>query len=486
MESFRSLKKHNKILPVILSGGSGTRLWPLSRESYPKQYISLNENSKYTQFQSTLNRINSLENKDDPLIICNEEHRFIAAEQCRLINIKSKSIILEPVGKNTAPAITLAAIKASEKGNDPILLVLSSDHEIKDESKFLKAIQIGLDYANKNRLVTFGVVPNNPETGFGYIKSKEPLNEKNIASEIDSFIEKPNKEKAKELISDDRYTWNCGIFMFKASIILEQIKKYQPKLIDICRNSIINSSLDFEFQRIDKDLFLQCPNISIDNAVMEKTEIGTVIQLNTYWSDLGSWKSIWETSQKDSNENVINGDIILKDSRSCYVKSENRLVVGTGLKDLIVIDTSDALLISSKKNLNKIKEIVKNLKDCKRDEAVIHKKVHRPWGSYISIKESEKWKVKIIEVMPGRTLSLQMHKYRAEHWIVVSGVAEVEIDDKKFILNENQSTFIPLGSKHRLSNPGETSLKLIEVQSGTYLGEDDIIRFQDFYGRVKD
>ena len=485
MEFYKRLQNQTKILPIILSGGSGTRLWPLSRESFPKQYISLTQNTLYSQFQSTLKRINKLENKDDPLIICNEEHRFIVAEQCRLINIKTKSIILEPFGKNTAPAITLAAIKAVDKGDDPILLVLSSDHDIKDENKFLKAIKIGLDYANKNRLVTFGVVPNTPETGFGYIKSKEPLNEKNVASNIDKFIEKPNKEIAKKLILDNRYTWNSGIFMFKASQILKQIQEFHPELLEICRNSFIKSSLDLDFQRIDKDSFLKCPNISIDNAVMEKTKVGTVIQLNTNWSDLGSWKAIWDSSKKDNKNNVIEGDVILKDSKSCYLRSENRLVVGIGLNDLILIETGDAVLISNKNNLDDIKEVVKNLKDFNREEATIHKKVHRPWGSYTSIQESEKWKVKIIEVTPRSKLSLQMHKHRAEHWVVVTGIAEVEIDDNKFTLNENQSTFIPLGSKHRLSNPTDSSLILIEVQSGTYLGEDDIIRFQDFYGRVK-
>ena len=471
-------------MPIILAGGSGTRLWPLSRETFPKQYLNLSQDSVDSQFQTTIKRIKKLDNTDNPLIICNEEHRFIVAEQCRLINVITNSIILEPFGRNTAPAITLAAIKATEKNQDPILLVLSSDHEIKNENLFLETIKSGEKYALKNRLVTFGIVPSSPETGFGYIKSKYPLGKDNKASEIEKFIEKPDKELAEKLILDNKYTWNSGIFMFKASKIIEEVKKYNPSLFDICKNSIINSSIDLDFQRINQNLFENCPNISIDNAIMEKTKLGTVLEFDAEWSDLGSWQAIWKNSKKDKNKNAIKGDIILKDSKGCYLRSENHLVVGLGLNDLVFIDTHDAILIANKDNLDSIKEIVKNLKIEGRDEGIIHKKVHRPWGNYTSVEEGERWKVKTIEVNPGKSLSLQMHKKRAEHWIVVTGKAKVEIDNNIFILNSNESTFIPLGSKHRLSNPGITQLILIEVQSGTYLGEDDIVRFQDLYGRA--
>tara|TARA_B100001027_G_scaffold190133_1_gene143920 strand:+ start:2544 stop:3992 length:1449 start_codon:yes stop_codon:yes gene_type:complete len=478
------LKKSSNILPIILAGGSGTRLWPLSRETFPKQYLNLSQDSVDSQFQTTIKRIQKLSNIENPLIICNEEHRFIVAEQCRLINIKTGSIILEPFGKNTAPAITLAAIKATEKNHDPILLILSSDHEIKNESLFLETIKSGEKYALENRLVTFGITPSSPETGFGYIKSKYPLESNNKASEIEKFIEKPEKELAEKLILNKKYTWNSGIFMFKASQIIEEVKKYNPSLFDICNKSIINSSIDLDFQRIDQNLFKKCPNISIDNAVMEKTKLGTVLAFDAEWSDLGSWKSIWENAKKDENKNALKGDIILKNSTGCYLRSENHLVVGLGLKDLIFIDSHDAILIANKDKLDALKDVVEDLKIRGRDEGIIHKKVHRPWGNYTSIEEGKRWKVKTIEVKPSKSLSLQMHKKRAEHWVVVTGKAKVEINNNIYTLNENESTFIPLGSKHRLSNPGTTPLILIEVQSGDYLGEDDIIRFQDFYGRA--
>ena len=474
-----------KILPVILSGGSGTRLWPLSRASYPKQYISLINNENKSMLQLTLERLKDFKNIENPILICNEEHRFILAEQLRQIDIKPKSILLEPFGRNTAPAITIAAIKAMEDGEDPILLILPADHDIKNKENFFSSIKSGFDYALKNRLVTFGIVPSSPETGFGYIKAK---NVNNISSNeglpIEKFIEKPSIKTAEKLIKDNLYTWNSGMFLFKSSTILKEINNHSPEITKICKDSISDNLIDLDFQRIDKISFEKCPNISIDNAVMEKTKIGTVIPLDADWSDLGGWNSVWEANEKDGDGNYKSGKIILENSKDCYIRSEDRVLVGIGLKDLIVVETSDAILISDKKESQSIKKILDNLNKEGFKEAIEHKKIHRPWGNYTSIEEGSFWKVKRIEVYPKQSLSLQLHHHRAEHWVVVTGVAEVEVDEKKVLIKENQSTYIPLGSKHRLSNPGTLNLILIEVQSGSYLGEDDIVRFQDFYGRV--
>ena len=474
---------NRKIIPVILSGGSGTRLWPLSRASYPKQYLSLTQNTEKSMLQLTLERLKGLKNIEPPILICNEEHRFILAEQLRQIDIKPKSILLEPFGRNTAPAIAIAALKAIEHSEESILLVLPADHDIKNTQNFLEAIKSGCEYAVKNRLVTFGIVPTSAETGFGYIKSEKSLNAYEKGFPINKFIEKPSKEVAEKLIKDDSYTWNSGMFVFQAKIILNELCNFCPDLVETCKKSIEDNSIDLDFQRIEKSIFENCQNISIDNAVMERTNIGTVIPLDASWSDLGGWNSIWEANKKDINGNFKSGKAILSDSKDCYARSEERMIVGIGLKDLIIVETKDAILISDKKKSHSIKKILDDLnkKGCK--EAIEHKKIHRPWGNYTSIEEGERWKVKKIEVKPKHSLSLQMHHHRAEHWIVVTGTAEVELDDKKIFLAENQSTYIPLGSKHRLSNPGSLNLILIEVQSGSYLGEDDIVRFKDYYGR---
>ena len=434
--------------------------------------------------QLTLERLKDLDGIDDPILICNEDHRFILAEQLRQISISAKSILLEPFGKNTAPAITIAALKTIEENKDAILLVLPADHDIKNTKNFLEAIKVGCEYAKKNRLVTFGIIPTSAETGYGYIKAKKSdvLKEKGLP--IERFIEKPSKDIALQLIKDDLYTWNSGMFIFNAKVILEEVNSYYPEIIEICKKSIENKSIDLDFQRIDKLYFNNCPNISIDNAVMEKTKIGTVIPLNAEWSDLGGWSSIWEANSKDITGNYRSGKVFLEDSKNCYIRSEERLVVGIGLEDLIIVETNDAILISEKNKSHLIKKIIDDLNKKEFKEATEHKKVQRPWGNYTSIEEGERWKVKRIEVKPKHSLSLQMHHHRAEHWIVVTGTAEIEVGDKKLILSENQSTYIPLGSKHRLSNPGSLDLVLIEVQSGTYLGEDDIVRFKDYYGRV--
>ena len=473
------------LLPVILCGGSGTRLWPLSRESFPKQYLSIDEKEKNSFLQKTLLRLNGLKNIENPLIICNEDHRFIVAEQMREINIKPKKILLEPFGRNTAPAITLSALIGIEEYSNPNLLILSADHEIKNIEKFLKVIEKGIDYSKDDYLVTFGIVPKSPETGYGYIRSTEPFSNNELkGSKIVKFIEKPDYETATHFLNDKCYTWNSGIFLFKAKSILEEIKSLHPDIVDLCKKSLLKKFLDLDFQRLDKPIFEKCPNISIDYAVMEKTNKGIVLPMDVGWSDVGNWQSIWENLNKDKNGNSVTGKVILDQTKNSLFKSENRLIVGLGVEDLVVVDTNDVLLVANKHKSQDIKKIVNYLKKNGISEGYEHKKIYRPWGHYISVLEESRWKVKVIIVKPGETLSLQMHHHRSEHWIVVSGTACVEINEQKIILHENQSSYIPLGSKHRLSNPGKIQLKLIEIQSGSYVGEDDIERFEDNYGRL--
>ena len=478
--------RDNPIIPIILCGGSGSRLWPLSRESYPKQYISLCSNDNKTLLQHTAERLIGLRNSRNPILICNEEHRFLVAEQMKEINIKPSAIILEPFGRNTAPAIALGAIKALSIEKNPNLLILSSDHNIKDEKKFLRVIEKGIPYIDSGSFVTFGIFPTSPETGYGYIRAKNPLDHFEIKGEkISQFIEKPNLETAKSFIKDNRYLWNSGIFLFNANMILEEINKFNPQIIDSCSKSMQENLVDLDFQRIEKNHFKLCPNISIDIAVMEKTQKGTVLPLSVGWSDIGSWKSVWEASEKDNDCNYIKGNVILRDSNNCYVRSENRLIAGIGIENLVIIETNDAILILDKDKSQEVKYIVQYLKNNNIKEGIENKKILRPWGSYNSLVNENTWKVKLIEVKPKECLSLQMHKYRSEHWVVVQGIAEIEVDNKKFTLYPNQSTYIPVGSKHRLSNPGANILSIVEIQSGSYLGEDDIIRFEDKYGRLK-
>ncbi len=479
------MDKKSTIIPVILCGGSGTRLWPLSRECFPKQYLSLTENNK-SLLQNTVERINPLKNLLNPILICNEEHRFIVAEQMREIGKSPLSIMLEPFGRNTAPAITLSAIKALEADNDPILLILSSDHEIKNIEKFITVIKKGLEYAEKGELVTFGVVPTNAETGYGYIKADSPFLEREITGKkIKEFTEKPDLETALKFIEDKSYTWNSGIFMFKAKIILEEIKRYSFKIFETCQKTISKSHKDLEFTRLDKNNFKNCPDISIDLAVMEKTQSGMVLPLDVGWSDIGSWKAVWENSNKDKNGNFTKGKVIYKDTKNSYIRSENKLVVTYGINDLAIIETNDAILISGKDQSQNIKNIVRELKEKNFSEGKKHKKIYRPWGNYFSVVEDKRWQVKLISVKPGEQISLQMHHHRSEHWIVVKGIADVEIDGKFSTLKENQSIYIPVTSKHRLTNPGKILLQIIEVQSGSYVGEDDIVRFEDKYGRLR-
>ena len=479
------MTKKNILIPVILCGGLGSRLWPLSRKSFPKQYLKISPQEDYSLLQKTIKRLEGLYSVENPIIICNEEQRFIVAEQLREINIKANSIILEPYGRNTAPAITIASIKAIKEFDDPILLILSSDHEILDVKKFHEGINVGIKEAQKNKLITFGIVPTYPETGFGYIKAKEDILNKNLnSSEIEKFHEKPKPELAEEFIKDRRFFWNSGMFMFKAKTVYKEIKRFNPNLVQICKESFDINKRDLDFQRLRKESFKLSPSISIDNAVLEMTNIGVVIPLDIGWSDIGSWYSIWEKSNKDEKGNVIIGNVLAKDIKNSYVRSESRLIVSLGIKDLIIVETNDALLVTEKSKVQEIKEIVKELEKGNFKEAEIHNKVFRPWGNYFSVEEGLKWKIKKIEVNPGAALSLQKHQKRSEHWVVVKGTAKVQIEEKIFLLSENQSTYIPKGVKHRLSNPQKSPLIIIEVQSGSYLGEDDIIRFEDNYGRL--
>ncbi|ABO18056.1 mannose-1-phosphate guanylyltransferase/mannose-6-phosphate isomerase [Prochlorococcus marinus] len=477
---------HKKdILPVILCGGRGSRLWPLSRSSYPKQFISFSSQSSFSLLQKTIKRLSNFDNIDNPILICNEEHRFITAEQVKSIGVKPKSILLEPFGKGTTAAIALAALKAIENNTNPKLLILSSDHEIGNLKNFKESIKEGLSFADDGRLVTFGIMPTYAETGFGYIKTNEKLEAGIIKGyEIKKFVEKPNYEKAKEFVRDKHYVWNSGIFLFKATKILEEIKNHAPNTYEICAKSINVKNLDLDFQRIDRKIFSNCKESSIDISIMEKTKLGTMIPMDANWRDIGSWDQVWENSTKDKNGNSKRGNVILKEVKNSLFISENRLVVGLGVEELILIETSDAILVLNKRFSQKVKNIVEQFDKTKNLEGFEHKKIYRPWGNYESLVEDEKWKVKKIIVKPNQSLSLQSHKHRSEHWIVVRGIAKVEISENIFYLNENESAYIPKKALHRLSNPGNEILIIIEVQTGSYLGEDDIKRIEDYYGRV--
>jgi len=465
------------IVPIILSGGSGTRLWPLSRKLHPKQFINLVNET--TLFQDTILRLP----KDvaEPLIICNEEHRFLAAEQLREIGKKTKGIILEPEGRNTAPAVALAALQFINKGEDPILLVLSADHLIKNIEAFHQSITIATELAENNKLITFGIVPDKAETGYGYIEAN--INNTDDYYSIKSFTEKPSQKNAKKYLDSGNYLWNSGMFMFKASVFLSELEKFEPEILSACKKSCTTKNIDSDFIRIDNDAFHQCPNESIDYAVMEHTKNGVVVPLDANWSDVGSWSSLWDIKTKDNNDNVSKGDVFLEDVNNTYTYSSNRLVSVIGVSNLVIVDTQDALLVADKQQTHNIKKIVARLNNDKRSEVDSHRKVFRPWGYYDLVDSGEGFQVKRIVVNSGAKLSLQKHKYRAEHWVVVKGVALVTCGDKIFELVENQSTYIPQGSIHRLENHQDIPLEIIEIQTGSYLGEDDIIRFEDDYQR---
>ena len=475
---------NHDLIPVILCGGQGTRLWPLSRKSYPKQFLNLNFKSDKSLLQQTQLRLNGINNISDPILICNESHRFIVAEQMREIKVKPNSIILEPTGKNTAPAITLAALKALENGEDPILIVLASDHLIKDNQRFIKSLESAIDMAKNNKISTFGIIPTSAETGYGYIESTNNLNLKTLeGSKIKRFIEKPDKQIAETFLKDKRFSWNSGMFVFKASIMIKELETYAPKVIINCRNSLNKVTKDLDFIRLNESEFSKCPSVSIDVAVMEKTKIGSVVPLDARWSDIGSLKSLWEYEEKNEQGNLIQGNVLLKKVKDSFFRSEKRLLVGLGVKDLIAIETEDVTLIANKESSQEIKGLVNEMINNGIDEALNHKRGFRPWGNYLSLASSESWQVKIITVKPRGSLSLQKHRYRSEHWVVVNGTALVTIEKDEIILKENQSVFIPIGSKHKLANPYEKNLSIIEVQCGSYLGEDDIVRYEDKYGR---
>lgn len=467
-----------KIRPVILAGGSGTRLWPLSRKQSPKQFLKLGS-TNYTLLQNTVLRLKNLE-CDQPILICNEEHRFIAAEQMREIGIDA-TIILEPEGKNTAPAIALAALLLEKTEPNQILLILAADHLIKDTAVFENAILDAVSLAEKNKLVTFGIVPLQPETGYGYIEKGTQFE---CGFKIQQFVEKPNRETAELYLESKKYLWNSGMFVFKANHYLNELEQYGTDILDNCRLSMIKTEYDKDFIRIDHDQFKNCRSESIDYAVMEKTSNAVVVELDAGWSDIGSWSALWEVSEQDHQGNVYQGDVISYKSSENYCYSEKRLVSLLGVNNMVIIDTQDAILIAAKDQVQEIKAIVDDLKSQDRGEISSHREVYRPWGKYDCIDQSERYQVKRITVKPGQKLSTQMHHHRAEHWIVVSGTAKVSKGAETFLLTENQSVYIPVGEVHALENPGKLPLELIEVQSGSYLGEDDIIRFDDIYGRV--
>jgi mannose-1-phosphate guanylyltransferase/mannose-6-phosphate isomerase len=468
------------LTPVLLSGGVGSRLWPVSREGHPKQFLPLA--GELTMLQETLLRTVGLE-ETSPLVVCNEEHRFMVAEQLRHVGIKSGGLILEPQGRNTAPAVALAAIEALQRDPASLLLVLPADHLIRDVSAFADAVGRAVPLAEQGRLMTFGVVPTAPETGYGYIKCGSELG--SDLYDLERFVEKPDVQTAQAYVDSGSYLWNSGMFLLKADTYLEQLGKFAPDMLASCERAMREASRDMDFVRPDPDVFAQCPSDSIDYAVMENTDSGGVVALDCGWSDVGAWSALWEVGENDDQGNVSVGDVILDNCTDSYFRSDSRLLAATGVDNLVVVETADAVLVADRDKVQDVKRIVNQLKEEGRSEALLHRRVYRPWGSYESLIVSDRFQVKRIEVNPGQTLSLQLHHHRAEHWIVVKGTAEVTCEDKVFMLGEDESTYIPLGHKHRLANPGRIPLEIIEVQSGTYLGEDDIVRFEDNYGRSK-
>lgn len=469
--------------PVILAGGTGSRLWPKSRAALPKQFLRLT--SDLTMLQETVARLEGVD-VDPPIFICNEAHRFLVAEQVRQQDIHHGGIMLEPMGRNTAPAIALAALHATLDGKDPILLVLAADHLIADRAAFHQAISQAEKLALQDKLVTFGVVPDSAHTGYGYIRRGAALDQAESGFAVAQFVEKPNGPTAQQYVDSGEYYWNSGMFMFKASRYLQELALHAPDILAVCKQAIATETPDLDFVRVDADIFATCPDDSIDYAVMEKTDAAAVVPLDAGWSDVGSWSSLWETaSDKDRDRNVVIGDVILEDVHNSYINSEQRLISVIGLDDVVVVETKDAILVANMNKVQDIKKVVDKLKAEKRPEFEFHREVFRPWGSYDSIDNGQRFQVKRICVKPGEKLSVQMHHHRAEHWIVVSGTAKVTNGEQTLLLSENESTYIPIGVVHALENPGRIPLELIEVQSGSYLGEDDIVRFSDRYGRVE-
>jgi mannose-1-phosphate guanylyltransferase len=457
-----------------MAGGSGTRLWPLSRAAHPKQFLRLH--GEDTMLQATVKRLSGLDIQSS-ITICNEEHRFFVAEQLREID-KLGSIILEPVGRNTAPAIALAALTVKD---DPLLLVLAADHVIQDEAAFNAAVVRAIPLAETGKLVTFGIVPSEPDTGYGYIKRGNDFGE---GFTVDEFAEKPSLEVAQGYISSGEYYWNSGMFLFRASSYIEELNKFRPDILEQCKASVMDVKADLDFLRINKETFESCPAESIDYAVMEKTSQAVVVSMDAGWSDIGSWSSLWDISEKDGDGNSTHGDVILHNTHNSYVKTDERLVAAIGVNDLVIVSTKDALMVAHKDSVQDVKIITANLKARSRREWELNHEVFRPWGKYDSIDSGDRYQVKRITVKPGAKLSVQMHHHRSEHWVVVCGTARVTNGESTFLLAENESTYIQAGIVHALENPGKVDLELIEVQTGLYLGEDDIVRFEDIYGRV--
>jgi mannose-1-phosphate guanylyltransferase/mannose-6-phosphate isomerase len=477
------------IVPVILAGGMGTRLWPLSREHYPKQLMPV-MGGGHSLLQLTAMRLSSIPGASRPIVICNDEHRFMVAAQLQLDSLRPATIVLEPVGRNTAPAAAVAALESSKDGVDPVLLVMPSDHLIRDPEAFRSAVELGGVLASSEHIVTFGIKPDRAATGYGYIKMGAALgfgNRQAAAGEevyrVDKFVEKPDHETATQYLAARNYLWNSGMFMFKASVYLQELERLSPKIFAACKDAYSNARHDLDFLRLDTGSFTSCPSDSIDYAVMERTAKGAVVPIDVGWSDVGSWSSLHELRDRDDRGNVFVGDVVAEGVRNCYLHSTSRLVAALGIENQVVVETKDAILVAAGDRVQDIKLLVNRLRDEKREEAVAHCKVYRPWGHYECIDGGHRFQVKRLTVNPGASLSLQLHYHRAEHWVVVKGTARITAGEKVSLLSEDQSTYIPWGTQHRLENPGKIPLELIEVQTGSYLGEDDIKRLEDNYGR---
>ena len=471
------------ILPVIMAGGTGSRLWPMSRELYPKQFLRLY--GEQSMLQETVTRLKGL-GASEPLVICNEEHRFLVAEQLRQINRLSKNIILEPVGRNTAPAITLAALSAIDENSDPLLLVLAADHVIENTEAFHQAVQSAIPFAEQGKLVTFGIVPTGPETGYGYIqRGMELSSNAESVFRVQRFVEKPNLPTALQYLETGEYYWNSGMFLFRAKRFLEEMATFRPDILQACLKAIETLEPDAQqnFIRVDKESFSACPDESVDYAVMEKTTDAIVVPLDAGWNDIGSWAALWDVNNKNAEGNAVTGDVFTHNAENCYINTDEKLVAAIGVENLVIVNTKDAVLVIDKSQVQDVKKVVEYLKSTQRREYRLHRESYRPWGRNDIVVNTPRYHVNRITVKPGGQFSLQMHHHRAEHWVILSGTARVTINDENFLLTENQSTFIPIGAQHRLENPGKIPLELLEIQSGSYLEDDDIVRTQDHYGR---